>query len=65
MQTGSVGRAGADAFNRTLEVAAADGVSIVVRLRRRRVDRLPEPPQPRSGAVGLKAVSFPASLHRG
>jgi subtilase family serine protease len=61
VQTASVGRAGADAFNRTLEVAAADGVSVVSSAGDAGSTACLNPRSRIGTPFRVKAVSFPAS----
>jgi subtilase family serine protease len=57
----SVGRAGADAFNRTLEVAAADGISVVSSAGDAGSTACLNPRSRIGKPFRVKAVSFPAS----
>jgi subtilase family serine protease len=61
LATRSVGRAGTDAFNRTLEVAAADGVSVVSSAGDSGSTSCVNPRSRIGTPFRLKAVSFPAS----
>ena len=61
VDTASVGRAGADAFNRTLEVAAADGVTVVAAAGDTGSTACLDPRSRIGRPLRLKAVSFPAS----
>jgi subtilase family serine protease len=61
VDTASVGRAGADAFNRTLEVAAADGVSVVASAGDTGSTACLNPRSRIGQPLRFKAVSFPAS----
>jgi subtilase family serine protease len=61
LATRSVGRAGADAFNRTLEVAAADGVTVVSSAGDAGSTACVNPRSRIGAPFRLKAVSFPAS----
>jgi kumamolisin len=61
VQTPSVGRAGADAFNRTLEVAAADGVSVLSSAGDGGSTACVNPHSRIGKPFKIKAVSFPAS----
>jgi subtilase family serine protease len=61
LATRSVGRAGTDAFNRTLEVAAADGVSVVSSSGDSGSTSCVNPRSRIGTPFRLKAVSFPAS----
>jgi subtilase family serine protease len=61
VQTASIGRAGADAFNRTLEVAAADGVSVVSAAGDAGSTACLNPRSRIGRPFHVKAVSFPAS----
>jgi subtilase family serine protease len=57
----SIGRAGADAFNRTLMVAAADGVSVVSAAGDAGSTACVNPRSKIEAPFRIKAVSFPAS----
>jgi kumamolisin len=61
VQTPSVGRAGADAFNRTLEVAAANGVSVLSSAGDAGSTACVNPHSRIGEPFKIKAVSFPAS----
>jgi subtilase family serine protease len=61
LHAASVGRAGADAFNRTLEVAAADGVSVVSSAGDAGSTACLNPRSQIGRPFRFKAVSFPAS----
>jgi subtilase family serine protease len=61
VDTASIGRAGADAFNRTLEVAAADGVSVVASAGDTGSTACLNPRSRIGRPRRFKAVSFPAS----
>ena len=61
LASASVGRAGADAFNRTLEVAAADGVSVVSSSGDAGSTACLNPHSRIGMPLRLRAVSFPAS----
>jgi subtilase family serine protease len=61
VHTPSIGRAGADAFNRTLEVAAADGVSVVSAAGDAGSTACLNSRSEIGRPLRLKAVSFPAS----
>jgi subtilase family serine protease len=61
LMTFKVGRAGADAFNRALEVAAADGVSVVSSAGDSGSTACPNPRSPTGTPFRAAAVSFPAS----
>jgi hypothetical protein len=61
LATASVGRAGTDAFNRTLEVAAADGVSVISSAGDAGSTACLDPRSRIGTPFRLTAVSFPAS----
>ena len=61
LRAASIGRAGADAFNRTLEVAAADGVSVISSAGDTGSTACLNPRSVIGGPLRHKAVSFPAS----
>jgi hypothetical protein len=61
VRTPSVGRAGADAFNRTLEVAAANGVSVLSSSGDAGSTACVNPRSRIGKPFKIKAVSFPAS----
>jgi subtilase family serine protease len=61
LASASVGRAGADAFNRTLEVAAAAGVSVISSSGDAGSTACLDPRSRIGAPLRLKAVSFPAS----
>ena len=61
VQTPSVGRAGAHAFNRALEVAAADGVSVLSSAGDEGSTACVNPHSRLGQPYRIKAVSFPAS----
>ena len=62
LATRSVGRAGADAFNRTLEVAAADGVSVVSSAGDAGSTACVNPAQPDRDAVPAQGGQLPRLL---